>query len=65
MTDRQRLSWELRKMKELINNDVFPGGMLSTHFVVPFFFDEGEGAGPEPVTIPRGSCYDSNNGRGC
>lgn len=52
--------WHSHREKELINKDVFPGGLLSTHFVEPFVDPDGA-----TVTIPRGSCFDVDNGTGC
>jgi len=52
--------WHSHREKELINKDVFPGGLLSIMMVEPFV--DADGA---TVTIPRGSCFDTNNGSGC
>ncbi|PUB76285.1 MAG: hypothetical protein DBP03_04800 [gamma proteobacterium symbiont of Ctena orbiculata] len=52
--------WHSHREKELINKDVFPGGYLSIMMVEPFEDPDGN-----TVTIPRGSCFDSNNGSGC
>ncbi|MBT3048290.1 MAG: multicopper oxidase domain-containing protein [gamma proteobacterium symbiont of Ctena orbiculata] len=52
--------WHSHREKELINKDVFPGGLLSIMMVEPF--EDADGA---TVSIPRGSCFDTNNGSGC
>ena len=52
--------WHSHREKELINKDVFPGGLLSVMMVEPFVDPDGA-----TVTIPRGSCFDTNNGSGC
>jgi len=52
--------WHSHREKELINKDVFPGGLLSIMMVEPFVDPDGNA-----VTILRGSCFDSNNGSGC
>jgi manganese oxidase len=49
--------WHSHREKELINKDVFPGGLLSIMMVEPFV--DADGA---EVEIPRGSCFDTNNG---